>query len=200
MSGARVTGVVLAAGPSKRFGRATPKQLARIRGEPMVRRACRVALASQLRQILVVVGHRSSSVGAVLAGLAVELIENPRYAEGQSTSVRAALPRIEPDAEAAVFLPCDQPFLTEETIDALIARFEETGGPIVVPTFEGRRGAPVLIAAGFFDELATIRGDQGARQLFASQQDRLVELELADERPLIDVDYPRDWLRLLDRD
>ncbi|MDH3744522.1 MAG: nucleotidyltransferase family protein [Acidobacteriota bacterium] len=201
MSGARVSGVILAAGPSKRFGKGPPKQLLEIDGEPMVRRTCRTALASRLRQLLVVVGHESATVGAVLAGLAVEIVDNPLYARGQSRSIRAALSRIELHAEAAVFIPCDQPFLSADLIDRLIARFEETGGPIVVPTFEGRPGAPVLISSSFFAELSTVQGDEGARQLFGGgDRPGVVELPLACERPLLDIDTREDWRELLGRD
>lgn len=205
--------MILAAGSSKRFGGGPSKQLFEIDGEPMVRRLCRVALASRLRQIVVVVGHQSATVGAVLAGLAVEIIDNPLYRKGQSHSIRASLSRIEPYAEAAVFIPCDQPFLTADVIDRLIARFEETDGPIVVPTFEGRRGAPVLISSAFFGELSTVQGDEGARQLFAGggvgdrhrhpglypRLHRIVELPLASESPLLDIDTREDWRRLRHR-
>jgi molybdenum cofactor cytidylyltransferase len=192
-----VTGIVLAAGPSRRFRGNLPKQLVGFAGEPLVRRVVRQALASRLRQILVVVGHRSETLAAVLAGLAVGLVENPRYEEGQSSSVKASLERVEPEAEAALFIPCDQPFLTTELLDRLIIRFEETGGPIVAPVHEGQRGSPVLIARSLFSELESIRGDAGGRQIFFRHPDEIVEVPVEDPLLLRDIDTVEDYEELL---
>lgn len=192
-----VTGIVLAAGPSSRFGGKIAKQLARIDGEPLVRRMARRALASRLGRVLVVVGHESATVSAVLAGLAVELVDNPAYAEGQSTSVRAGLSRVGPSAKAAIFLPIDQPNVTTELIDRLIQRFEETGAAVALPVHNGKRRSPALIARPLFERLAAITGDEGGRQIFAElAKERIVEVEVEDPRTLEDVDTVEDLRRV----
>lgn len=195
MSG--VTGIVLAAGPSTRFGGAVAKQLVRFDGEPLVRRVARTALASRLDRILVVVGHESTTVSAVLAGLAVELVDNPRYDEGQSTSVVAGLSRVEERTRGAMFLPVDQPYLTAGLIDRLIERFEATGGPVVVPVYRGQRRAPVLFSRRLFAPLMRIRGDEGGRQLFSTlDAEEIVACEVADAREIEDLDTSDDLQRL----
>lgn len=192
-----VTGVILAAGPSARFEGCTAKQLARVDGEPLVRRVARRALASRLSRVLVVVGHESATVSAVLAGLAVELVDNPAYREGQSTSVRAGLSRVDTDSEAAVFLPVDQPHVTSELIDRLIERFETTGALVVAPVRAGQRRSPVLIGRALFERMIRIRGDEGARQLFAGLGEReIAEIEVEDPRTLQDIDTITDLQRL----
>lgn len=192
-----VTGIVLAAGPATRFDGATAKQLARVDGEPLVRRVARRALATRLRRVLVVVGHEAATVSAVLAGMAVELVDNPRYREGQSTSVRAGLSRLDASAEAAVFLPVDQPHVTSSLIDRLIDRFEQTGRPVVVPVHAGRRRSPVLIGRALFARMARIRGDEGGRQIFAElAEEQIAEVEVEDARVLEDVDTLADLARL----
>ena len=192
-----VTGIVLAAGPSTRFGNGTAKQLARVDGEPLVRRVARRALASRLSRVLVVVGHESATVSAVLAGLAVELVDNPAYKEGQSTSVRAGLSRVGKDSEAAVFLPVDQPHVTSELIDRLVGRFEKTGALVVAPVHAGQRKSPVLIGRALFERMARIRGDEGARQLFARLgEGESAEVEVSDSPTLEDIDTLTDLQRL----
>ena len=192
-----VTGVILAAGPSTRFEGGTAKQLARIDGEPLVRRIARRALASRLNRVLVVVGHESATVSAVLAGLAVELVENLAYKEGLSTSVRAGLSRVGTNTEAAVFLPVDQPYVTAELIDRLIGRFEKTGTLVVAPAHAGQRRSPVLIGRALFERMARIRGDEGGRQLFAGLgEGEIAEVEVEDSRALEDVDTIPDLRRL----
>jgi len=188
-STAWVSGVILAAGPSTRFGDRVPKQLSRFDGEALVRRAARTALASRLRQVLVVVGHEAATVGAVLAGLAVEVVDNPDYGEGQSTSVRAGLARVAPQAEAVLFLPVDQPLLSTGLIDRSISEFEIAGASVVVPTLEGRRRAPVLFSRALFARLAGIEGDEGGRQLLSQLAEEMItEIEVEDALELADVD------------
>lgn len=192
MSGpqSRVAGVVLAAGRSDRFGPGRPKQLAEIGGEPMVRRVCRVALAARLAEVVVVTGYEAARVGRAVAGLKVRLADNPRWAAGQSTSVRAGLAALATGAEGALFIACDQPLLTAAVLDRLVDAFEATGGPIVVPTAGGERAAPVLFGRALFGELAAIRGDRGGRQLFASHAGDIVEVAIPEPRLLADVDTP----------
>jgi molybdenum cofactor cytidylyltransferase len=194
-----VSGVLLAAGRSRRFGGPLPKQLARLDGEPLVRRAARTALAAVLGEVLVVTGHRAAEVEQALAGLAVTVVPNPAWAEGQSTSVRAGLARVAPAAGAAVFLPCDQPGLDASVLGRLVAAWRQTGAPAVVPAHRGRRGLPTLFDRSLFAELAGITGDTGGRQVLRRHPGAVVEVELGDGRPLLDVDTPEDLARFAAR-
>ncbi|MCP4201558.1 MAG: nucleotidyltransferase family protein [bacterium] len=184
----RVTGILLAAGRSSRFGGPVPKQLHQIGGQSLVHRTARAALASKLHQILVVSGHSAAEVGAVLAGLAVEVVHNPAFADGQSTSVKAGLCRVEPEAKAAMFIPCDLPHLDAGVIDRLPEAYGASAAAIVVPTCGGKRRAPVLIDRSLFAEIQGIRGDRGARQLFPDYEDDLLEVEFESSAPFEDLD------------
>lgn len=190
-------GVVLAAGGSSRFAGPVAKQLVEIGGEPAVRRAVRRALESRLERVVVVTGHVAEEVRRAVDGLAVERIHNPQWSEGQSGSVRAGLAAVAGEAVAVVFIPCDQPFLTCGLIDQLVARHAAGDAAIVVPTWRGRRGAPVLIDGSLFAELETIKGDAGARQLFARHA--VVELETDDQAALLDFDSESRLGELLHR-
>lgn len=193
-----VSGVVLAAGLSTRFdeGADKPKQLYRIGGESLVRRTCRAALASALGEVILVTGHAAGSVRSEVADLDLRAVHNPSYADGQSGSVRCSLAAVGDDAEGAMFLPVDQPGLDATVIDRLLAVFD---GPdsIVVPTFRGRRGAPVTFGRDWFGRLEGLQGDEGARPLLHELAARVQELELDSELPLIDIDTEteaRSWL------
>lgn len=183
----RVTGVVLAAGLSKRFGARLPKQLHEIDGEPLVRRVARAALGSKLERVVVVTGHRAAEVGAAIADLAVEVVVNPDFARGQSTSVRAGLARVGSEADAAMFVPCDLPHLDSGTLDRLLAAYGASSARIVVPTAAGRRRAPVLIDRELFRAVRAISGDEGARQLFDLYEADVLEVGFDSARPFEDV-------------
>lgn len=195
-----VCGVVLAAGLSTRFEAQAdpgkPKQLYRIDGETLVRRVCRVALVSHLAEVILVTGHAQRRIAAEVADLDVRVVHNPRYEDGQSGSVRRGLAAV-PAADGAMFLAVDQPGLDTAVIDRLLDAFR---GPasIVVPTFRGRRGAPVTFGRLWFPRLESLRGDQGARPLLATLAEHIQEVELDSPAPLEDVDTEADarsWTR-----
>lgn len=191
----RVSGVILAAGPSSRFGSATPKQLAEIAGETLVSRTVRRALESSLVEVIVVVGHASEAVRSELRGREIVVVENAEYAGGQSGSVRAGLAAVDARSDGAMFIPIDQPGLTAALIDRLVTTYASGAGSIVLPSFEGRRGAPVVFDRSHFAELALISGDEGGRQLFDRYGDRIVEVPVSSEEPLLDVDREADLAR-----
>lgn len=191
----RLPAVVLAAGGSRRFAGGS-KQLATFQGEALVHRAVRTVLEAGLSPVLVVVGCAGEDVAAAVSDLDSEIVSNPRWDQGQSTSVKAGLAALPADADGAAFVPCDQPLLDVETLEKLAAAFRKTGAPAVVPGFEGRRGAPVVIGRELFPQVAGITGDEGARQILARHRDRVVTVELDREEPLMDVDTPEDLERL----
>ncbi len=194
-----VSGVVLAAGPSSRFAGEGSKLLLSIDGEPLVRRVVRRALASRLAEVVVVVGCGAREVSQALAGLAIRTVENPGYAAGQSSSVRAGLGAVAQGSAAAMFIPADQPGLATRDIDLLIAAFERSGNTVAVPHFRGRRGAPVIFAREHFPGLEALRGDSGGRQLLASLEGEVLEVELAGSEALQDIDTEADWREYLSR-
>ena len=193
-----VSGVVLAAGLSTRFesGAGVPKQLYRIGGESLVRRTCRAALTSALGEVILITGCAAGSVRSEVADLDLRAVHNPSYADGQSGSVRRGLAAVSDDAEGAMFLPIDQPGLDAAVIDRLLGAFD---GPdsIIVPTFRGRRGAPVTFGRNWFARLEGLQGDEGARPLLHELAAHVEELELHSDLPLVDIDTEteaRSWL------
>jgi molybdenum cofactor cytidylyltransferase len=186
----RIAAVVLAAGRSTRMAPAN-KLLVPFGGAPMVTRAVDAALASQAEPVIVVVGHDAARVREALGARKVQIVENPDYAQGLSTSVRAGLAALPADVDGALFALGDMPRVTAAHLDRLIAAFNPAEGrAICMPTFRAKRGNPVLWARRFFPELATLAGDAGARGLIGQHADQLCEVEMADAGVLLDVDTP----------
>jgi molybdenum cofactor cytidylyltransferase len=194
-----VSAVVLAAGISRRFDGDVPKQLLEFDGEPLVRRCVRHAAEAAFLEVVVVSGHQAGRVRDAVAGLGARVVENPDYLEGQSTSVIRGVRAVDPRATGAVFLPCDQPFVTAAVLDRLIAAHERGSGRIVVPVFGERRGAPVLFHRDLFAELEGLTGDSGGRQLFPRHEADVVRVELDNPAPLEDINTPDDYDRLTRR-
>ena len=195
-----VTGVLLAAGESKRLANYPPKALLEFRGEPLIRRVVHQALCSRLKQLIVVLGHMSKAVRDVLSDLEVTVVENRAYAGGQSTSVKISLKHLDPSASAALFMPVDQPFLDSTLLDQLIDAYASADAPVVLPAYQGRRGAPALFDRSLFPELSRISGDSGGRQILKRHLSEILVVPLESETPLLDIDTPDDYQKLLSLD
>ena len=187
---ARIAALILAAGQSRRMG-AENKLLLEIDGKPMVRHVAERVLASAAQPVTIVLGHQPEAVKAALAGLDVGFVENPDYADGLSSSLKAGLAAVPESADGAIVCLGDMPGVSTDLVDRLIAGFNPVEGrAILAPTRGGRRGNPVLWARRFFDELMTLSGDTGAKHLIGTYGEFLTEIEAPDDGVLIDLDTP----------
>ena len=186
----RIAAVVLAAGRSTRM-RGPNKLLAEIARRPLVRIVAEEALASRADPVIVVAGHQRAEVEKALAGLRVRIVHNPDFAEGLGTSLRAGIAAVPADSDAAIVCLGDMPRVDATLMNRLIAAFDPDRGALaVVPTFEGKRGNPVLWSRRFFADLMAIEGDVGARHLIGRYSEAVAEVPVDGKAALIDVDTP----------
>jgi molybdenum cofactor cytidylyltransferase len=190
VQGRRIAAIILAAGRSTRMG-GPNKLLAEIAGRPLVRIAAEQALASRARPVIIVTGHQREKVEGALAGLKVDCVHNPDFAEGLSTSLKAGLAAVPTEVDGAVVCLGDMPHVNASLIDRLIAAFDpERGSLVVVPTIAGKRGNPVVWSRRFFSDLSSLEGDVGARHLIGRYAEAVVEVPVNDEAALVDIDTP----------
>lgn len=188
----RSSGVILAAGESRRFGRNKLKEL--WRGKPLVRHVAENALASNLFNTTVVVGHDHEAIMEILEDLNVDCIMNSDWQEGQGTSVKIAITKIKHKTDGVVFLLGDQPQINRALINKLLEEHARTLSPIIAPYYHKKRGNPVLFDKSLFDALVKISGDRGGKTLF----DRFPITKLDWDNPniLLDIDFPEDLTKL----
>jgi molybdenum cofactor cytidylyltransferase len=184
-----VGAAVLAAGGGSRFATepdAVHKLLAGWRGRPLVWSAVAHAVASGLDPVWVVTGAVDLA-GALPDG--VTILPNPRWAEGQATSLQVALGAARAAGLAALVVGLgDQPLVRPEAWSA-VARAD---APIAVATYDGRRRNPVRLAATVWDLVPT-SGDQGARLLMEKRPDLVQEVPCQGDPA--DIDTREDLLR-----
>ena len=188
----RVYAIVLAAGRATRFG--AVKQLAPIGGKPMLRRATAAAVSTCGERTIVVTGHESLSIAAACKGLPGFLVVNENYRSGIGTSIATAVRRLEHVAAAVVVTLADQPLVTGEHLNALVAAWSGGATEIVASGFAGTLGPPVLFASGCFADLAALEGDNGGRELLHDA--RFVVTTVQFEPAAIDIDTPEDLRRI----
>jgi molybdenum cofactor cytidylyltransferase len=186
-----VSAIVLAAGSGSRMGE--QKLLLQIAGRTIIEWVVDAALGSGADEVIVVVGAEGEKVRESLERRAVKVVENAHYMEGMSTSIRAGLDTAAVDTDAVAFLLGDQPFVTSQLIDLVLARFAETGAPLVRPIAAGRPAHPVLIGRDLFPELRRLEGDLGARELIVAHAEQAEFVQLDDGRAAFDIDTPSDY-------
>ena len=184
-----ITGIVLAAGTSSRFGRT--KQLLEHRGKPLVQHAVDAAAGAGLDEVVVVVGHEAERVELALRLLGNgRVVVNPRFEEGLSTSLAAGLGAAARQSEAAVVLLADQPGVTAGQVRALAAAFLQSRARIVRLRFRDGPG-PSLLSREIWEEVRHVVGDIGARALIDAHPDWVEEIAVDADAPP-DVDTPGD--------
>ena len=186
----RIAGVVLGGGQSRRMG-VVNKLLVKVDGKAMIRHAVDNLRAAGAEPIIVVTGHEAERVRAELADAQVIFVHNDAYAEGLSTSLRTGIAAVPDPSDGAIVALGDMPRLKSSHVVRLIEAFTaDTGRAICVPTWQGKRGNPVLWARRFFAEMGQVDGDVGAKHLIGAHADLVYEVEMPDSGVLIDVDSP----------
>ncbi|MGZ7039823.1 MAG: NTP transferase domain-containing protein, partial [Thermoanaerobaculia bacterium] len=179
-----ISAIVLAAGESKRFGSA--KQLARVGDKLLLQHTLDNLAASRVDDIVVVLGANAEAIRREIQFGRARVVSNPDYADGMSTSIHAGLRAI--DAEAAMIVLGDEPYVRPETLNALIDEYRRTHAKIIAPTYNGFRGNPVIVDRSLFDEMMTIRGDIGCRAIFGNHE--VTKIAVDDRGVIMDVDTP----------
>lgn len=190
----RIAGVILAAGGAQRMGQ--PKQALIWRSQPLVRHVAQAALEAGLAPVMIVVGSAAEQVEAAVQGLPVQLVHNPEWQLGQSSSVKVGVSALPAETGAAVFLLADQPRIPVQLIVSLMEAHAATLSPLAAPLVQGRRANPVLLDRAVFPDLLALSGDQGGRALFARYAAHWVPWH--DPTILQDIDTPEDYQRLLE--
>jgi molybdenum cofactor cytidylyltransferase len=187
-----IAAIVLAAGFARRMGR--QKLLLSLNGKPVVRWSVEASLA-HVRDCVVVTGADEAAVRDALSGLSVRFVVNPRPQDGQGTSIATGVKALPPWTTSALIVLGDQPRTPPTVVPALLAAQQRSARAIVVPSYRGTRGTPVLFSSAVFGELGALRGDEGARSVVAAQPER-VETVAIDAPMPADVDTPEDFARL----
>jgi molybdenum cofactor cytidylyltransferase len=193
-----VAAIILAAGKSTRMGEA--KQLLRLGESTVLGRSIEnVRRSAVVDEIVLILGASAEAIrrqlpASLLQGLKV--VVNAAYEQGMASSLRAGLSALDPQIGAALIVLADQPFVRPETLDQLGRKHRQTQAQIVIPSYQGRRGNPVLLDRSVFAEVMALEGDTGCRAIFGSHTQRTVNVEVEDEGILLDIDNQEDYERL----
>jgi molybdenum cofactor cytidylyltransferase len=191
---ANIAGLVLAAGESSRMGR--DKALLVYRGRTFIETIALKLREAGVEQVAVVLGHNADIIRQKVNLAPAHIVVNHHYRRGQTSSLQEGLTDLErrdPRLDGIVMCLVDHPAFEAATVSALIADFHRAPAAVVIPSHQGRRGHPVLIARGLFAPLLALRPDQGANSVIRTYSDRIRTIEVADPGILVDVDVPESY-------
>jgi len=195
--------VVLAAGLSSRM-QGPHKLLLPVDGQPAVRRTVSALAAAGPEEIVVVTGFKGRAVMEALDGLPVTFQGNPRYEEGQMTSVAAGVAALHAPCSIVLVCLADQVLLEAADYRELVNAFAAMPrgsilGSILIPMFNGQRGNPVAFSASYAAEVISGHVNPGCRKLIAEHPDEVFIHEAAHDRFTTDMDTPEDYAGILAR-
>jgi molybdenum cofactor cytidylyltransferase len=192
-----IAAIVLAAGRSRRMG--TQKLLLPWGDRPLIAHVVDQLLLSPVDRVLVVTGQDNQRIAQALAGRDVDLIINPDPASEMLDSVRCGLRAAPAQATAALVTLGDQPEITPELVARVVRAWHTSRRGIVVPTYQGRRGHPLLVSMDYARLILSAFDDCGLRGLLAAHPDDIQEADFPNAGVLEDIDGPEDYRRALGR-
>ena len=189
-----IAAILLAAGSSSRM-RGRDKLIEPVDGAPLLQRVATQLVQSGVDEIVCVSRPEDAARREALASLALTHVENPLAAEGMATSISKGIATLSTRVDAAIVVMGDMPEIASADIDRLIAAFdpEEDRSIIRAVTPEGVPGHPVLFGRRFFEVLRNLEGDRGARAIVAEHPEFVVDVALAGQSAVTDLDTPEAW-------
>jgi molybdenum cofactor cytidylyltransferase len=192
------TGVVLAAGSSRRMG--SPKQLLSINGRPLLEFVVAQVCASRLDDVLVVLGAAADEIRVAVDFGRAKVLVNADHATGMASSLRAGLAALGSEVDRAMVILGDQPDISAHLLDSLLDLQEETGLPAAALNFGGLLHPPVVLKRELWGDLNELEGAVGCRAVIRAKPELVAKLMAeTDLKHPVDVDTPDDYRRLTSR-
>jgi molybdenum cofactor cytidylyltransferase len=186
-----ISAIILAAGYSRRMGALKP--LLKLGDGTVLERVIGLFSGSGINDVIVVVGHGASHTIPIAHQCGAQAVMNRRFDQGMFSSVQEGVRALSPDSLAFFMLPVDIPLVRPQTIEELLEAYYRGMGKIVFPAFLGKRGHPPLVDTRYRDEILAHPGEGGLRAILRNHEDQSIEIEVADEMILFDLDTPADY-------
>jgi len=187
---------ILAAGESRRMG--TPKALLPYRGKTFVEHLIEVTRHPRVGVTRVVLGAHVDEIRAKLRTEAASIVVNADWQQGQLSSIQAAIRSLPADeTEGLILCPVDHPIVSAALVAQLIERFDASGKSVVLPTFHGKRGHPVIFRAALYDDLLAASPEVGARQVVWAHAADVLEVPTEEEGVILNLNDPATLERAL---
>ncbi len=190
----KVSAILLGAGESKRLG---INKLQLPWGKKTILEKClQTFLRSKVKEVVVVLNEKLREMETRLKQKRVKIIFNPEYRKGMSASIHYGLRVIHPKSQGVLIALGDQPNLNTKTINALIHHFQQSKKGIIVPSYLGKMGHPVLFHRKYFNDLFTLDGDRGGKSIIKKNEIDVEIVSTTSKGVIQDIDTWEDYQTL----
>lgn len=170
----------------------TQKMLLPFKGKTIVETVVDNAL-KLTDKVLVVLGSHKNEISEKIKGRNVSLAINENYLQGMLSSVICGFRNLPEDVSATLIFLGDQPQVPSQAAEMVIDNWEKSGKGIVIPTFSGKRGHPVLIETRYKNEIENLNPEKGLRQLMEIRKNDILEVDCPFPEILRDIDTPEEY-------
>jgi len=188
-----ISAILLGAGESKRMG--MNKLSLPWKKKTIFEYCLKSLLGSNVDEVIVVLNKKIKRPIHLLQDRKVKVVINPSFRRGMSTSICKGVQALDPESKGILIALGDQPFLKTRTIDALVRAFHEGKGTMIVPSYRGKRGHPVIFHRKYEGELLRLKGDMGGRSLLGKYIQEVKVLPVQSKGVVKDIDTWQDYRR-----
>ena len=174
-----ISAILLAAGQSKRMN-GENKLTKEIQGTPLIKHSVKNILASSIDELIVVLGHQKETIEKLVnKNEKIKFVFNKDFESGIASSIKTGLNNLSEKTEAFFICLGDMPMVNLNIYNQLIKSINKK--EIIVPTYKGQQGNPVLFAKSMKEKIINISGDVGAKKILELNKDKILNLEINDQ-------------------
>ena len=174
-----ISAILLAAGQSKRMD-GENKLTKKIQGVPLIKYSVKNILASSINELIIVLGHQKEIIEKLIdKNEKIKFIFNKDFESGMASSIKTGLNNLPKKTEAFFICLGDMPMVSHDIYNQLIK--SKDNKEIIVPTYKGQQGNPVLFNKSMKEKILDITGDAGAKKIFKLNKDKILNLEINDQ-------------------
>ena len=192
----RISGILLAAGESKRMGK--QKLLLNLGKSNIINTTIENLLKSEIFELIIVLGHEAQKIECSLSeqDKRIKFATNKNYRGGMSTSIICGVLTASKESEAFLIALGDQPLISPKIINRLMEKYQSSRAGIVTVMYQSLRGHPVIISKKYLQEILALNGDIGARDLLKQQLDDTTSINIESSEEFFDIDRIQDYEEL----
>ena len=173
-----ISAILLAAGQSKRMD-GENKLAKEIQGIPLIKLSVKNILGSSINELIIVLGHQKEIIEKIIdKNEKIKFVFNKNFESGMASSIKIGLNNLSKKNESFFICLGDMPMVNQDTYNQLIK--SKNSKEIIVPTYKGQQGNPILFSKSMKEKIMKITGDIGAKKILELNKDKILNIEIND--------------------
>ena len=174
-----ISSILLAAGQSKRMN-GENKLIKKIHGIPLIKHSVKNILTSSIDELIIVLGYQEEIIKKIIdKDSKIKFVFNKDFETGMASSIKTGLVHLSEKTKAFFICLADMPMVNKDIYNQLI-KFKDKS-EIIVPTYKGQQGNPILFLISMKEKIMNIQGDVGAKKILELNKDKIMSVQIDDQ-------------------